>query len=167
MEKLGVELPLLITQIVNFTIMVVILTKLLYTPILRALEQRRQNIEDGLHAAKRAQEQEEQQKIEREKILAHAREEAKKIREEAAKEGKKLAEAIVAEGKKEVAVWKKKQEEELAAHEEKIIAEVRAKTADVAESMVKKLLPSILSESDHHALIAKQLAHIEKAHGKG
>ena len=48
MEKLGIEPILLLTQVINFTILVVVLTKFLYKPILKMLDERKKKIEEGL-----------------------------------------------------------------------------------------------------------------------
>jgi len=48
MEKLGIEPSLLLAQIINFAIIVVVLSKLLYKPILSMLEKRKREIEESL-----------------------------------------------------------------------------------------------------------------------
>ena len=59
MEKLGIQLPMLLTQIVNFTIMLLLLTKFLYKPILKALKERKEKISQGLIYAEKMQAEEE------------------------------------------------------------------------------------------------------------
>ncbi|MCL4338932.1 hypothetical protein M1271_04545, partial [Patescibacteria group bacterium] len=53
MEKLGVEPFQLLTQLFNFFLMVFILTKFLYKPITKKLEERKKKIEEGLEYADR------------------------------------------------------------------------------------------------------------------
>ena len=48
MEKLGIELTQILTQIFNFTLMVFLLTKLLYKPVIKKLEERKAKIAEGL-----------------------------------------------------------------------------------------------------------------------
>lgn len=164
MEKLGVELPLLITQVVNFTIMLLVLTKLLYKPILTALDERKRKIEEGLAFSEKAKQEEEKLEQKREEVLAKAREEAKKILEAAKKEGGHLKEELVKEGKEEARELKAKMEKEMKGREEEIQAEIASHTVEIATEMVKRLLPHILNEKGKHAFIEKQLTHLEKRH---
>ena len=93
MEQLGINLPGLITQIVSFTILFVILSKLLYKPLVNLLDQRAEKITAGLEAAERAKEeasksedsiriQLEEARSEGQRLIAQARETAEKLREE-------------------------------------------------------------------------------------
>ena len=50
-EALGLNLPQLIAQIVNFAILLIILRLTLYKPILKMLDERKQKIAEGLNAA--------------------------------------------------------------------------------------------------------------------
>ncbi|MEK7165189.1 MAG: ATP synthase F0 subunit B, partial [Patescibacteria group bacterium] len=86
MEKLGIDIWLLFTQVVNFTIMVVVLNKFLYQPILRMLKERQQKIEAGLANAQKSLIEEEKQVKKRAEVLADAREEARAIIETAKKD---------------------------------------------------------------------------------
>ena len=49
--SLGINLPILIAQLVNFTILLVILRKFLFGPIVRMVDERRRRIEEGLNAS--------------------------------------------------------------------------------------------------------------------
>lgn len=48
MEALGIDPKLFIGQIINFLILLFILTKFAYKPIVKLLDDRRQKIADGL-----------------------------------------------------------------------------------------------------------------------
>lgn len=166
MEKLGIELPLLLTQIVNFTIMVIVLSKLLYKPILKALADRRKKIEEGLAFTQKARDEEEKLEAHKQKILKLAREEAGKILENAKKEGRHIKEDILTDGKKEIVTLKAKLEKEMQSREEEMASDIMSHTVDIAAGMVARLLPDILTEKDQHKIIIKQLNQIAKSHEK-
>lgn len=166
MEKLGIELPLLLTQIVNFTIMVIVLSKLLYRPILKALADRRKKIEEGLAFAQKARDEEEKLEAHKQKILKLAREEAGKILENAKKEGRQVKEDFLTDGKKEVSCLKTKLEKEMKSRQEEMASDVMSHTVDIAAGMVARLLPDILTDKDQHMVIVKQLNQIAKRHEK-
>jgi len=50
-SALGISIPLLVAQLVNFSILLVILRFTLYRPVLRMLDERKQRIAEGLNAA--------------------------------------------------------------------------------------------------------------------
>lgn len=166
MEKLGIELPLLATQIVNFTIMLLVLTKLLYKPILKGLNDRKEKIEEGLAFSEKAKREEEKLAQQKEEILGKAREETKRILEAAKKEGGHLKEEMLKEGKEELGELKVKMEKEMKVKEEETTEEITSHTVEIAAEMVKRLLPDLLKDEDKHAFIAKQLSQIEKRHAK-
>ena len=53
MEQLGIEPKLLAAQLVNFSIILFVLTKLLYTPILSILEKRKSRLKRDYCSRKR------------------------------------------------------------------------------------------------------------------
>ncbi|MCL5798272.1 MAG: F0F1 ATP synthase subunit B, partial [Patescibacteria group bacterium] len=95
MEKLGVEPFQLLTQLFNFFLMVFILTKFLYKPITKKLEERKKKIEEGLEYADRMKSEMEKSDKKRQDVIDRAKLDAKKIVEEAKKEGRKLEAEIV------------------------------------------------------------------------
>jgi F-type H+-transporting ATPase subunit b len=54
MGALGITLPGLLTQLISFTILMLVLYKFLYGPIVRMLDQRAERIKDSLEAAENA-----------------------------------------------------------------------------------------------------------------
>lgn len=166
MEKLGIEPQLLLTQIVNFAIMVFLLTKFLYKPILKALEERKKKIETSLKLVEKQELEAEKWEKRHQELLVEAREEARVIIENAKKEGKKLKEEILAEGKTEITEQKKRMEKDLQNRFEEMSTKVASKTIDVAAEMVRRLIPELLDDKAQHALIERELKKLEKAHGK-
>ena len=93
MDALGINLPGLITQIVSFIILFVILSKLLYKPLVGMLDQRAEKIKEGLEASERARDdaskaeeaitqQLDEARLEGQKLISQARETAEKFRKD-------------------------------------------------------------------------------------
>ena len=57
MGALGINLPGLIAQIINFLLLMGILYMVLYKPVLRMLDQRSQRIKDSLEKAEQLQQE--------------------------------------------------------------------------------------------------------------
>lgn len=163
MEKLGVEPALLLAQIVNFGIIVVVLGKLLYRPILSMLAKRKKEIEEGLAAAERQKQEEEKLGVRREKLLTEARKEAREILEEGKKQAEEARREIVAAAHTEAADIVAKAKRDAAATHEALEGAIRHEAVDLAVAMAKRLVAGTLSVQDQHKLIAKNLREMEKA----
>ena len=73
LDKLGISWQLLLSQIINFGLLMVILQQLLYKPILNMLEQRKQRIAQGLEQADKASNAAAEAEAEKQAILEEAR----------------------------------------------------------------------------------------------
>ncbi|MBI3559892.1 F0F1 ATP synthase subunit B [Candidatus Gottesmanbacteria bacterium] len=162
MEKLGIEPSLLLAQIINFGIIVLVLTKLLYKPILGMLEKRKKEIEEGLAITERMRQEEAKLEARREKLLSEARKEARIILEDAKKQGHDAEREIVASAHKEAAEIIEKAKREAGATHEVLEGDIRRESVELAAGMAKRLVASILSPGDQHKLIAKHLADLGK-----
>ena len=96
-HKLGIEWKLLLAQIVNFIILLILLRKFLYKPLLKLMNNRRQKIVEGLEKAKKGEE--EFQKIAelREKELVKVQGEAEVIIAKAKEVGDEKQQEILKE----------------------------------------------------------------------
>lgn len=123
-KHFGIDWKLLLAQVVNFFILLFILKKFAYGPILRMLKKRREEIEKGLKFTKDAEVRLEQIGEEKEAVLKEARGEALNIvsqaentakirKDEIAKEAAKKSEAIVLEAKRVIAEEKAKMGEDV------------------------------------------------------
>jgi len=157
MEKLGIEPQLLLAQIVNFLIIFLVLSKFLYKPILGMLEKRKKEIAEGLALTEKMRLAEEKQKEREERLLSEARREARNIVEAAAKEGEEAKKDIIAAAHKEAEGIFAKGKEDVADIRAKMEKDVKGAAIELAKSMTKRLIGSVLSPADQHKLIAKQL----------
>ncbi len=73
MEKLGIDPVMLVTQIINFAILAFILTKFLYKPILKLLDERQKKIAEGLELSQKMKLKEEEIQKEKEPVLHKAK----------------------------------------------------------------------------------------------
>ena len=150
---LGINGPFLLSQIVNFLILFVALRFLLWKPMLKMLNERKQRIAQGLEDAEQARRDREraqaeyeerikQAEQEREKILARAAEEGEGARAETLAQARAQAEQIVAEGKETV-------EQE----RQQMLAELRSQVAALSIAAANKLIGEGLDEQRQRRLI--------------
>ena len=79
----GVDWPHLVAQVVSFCIVCALLYRFAYNPVLKMLEQRRQQIAKGLADAQKIKDELSRTQAQRQEILLKADEEANKLIEEA------------------------------------------------------------------------------------
>lgn len=162
MEKLGIEPSLLFAQVVNFAIIVVVLTKLLYQPVLSMLEKRRKEIAEGLALTERLRIQEEKMATRSEKLIAQARTQARALLEEGKKAGEEAKREIIAGAHREATEIVDRAKREAAATHEALEGSIRREAVELAVTIAKRLTARVLSPAHQHALIAKHLREIEK-----
>ena len=83
MEQLGIQWVKLITQLIDFSLVLLVLWRLAYKPVFAMLEVRRQKIIDGLSNAEKIKAELARTELERQKTLTDAGELANKIIAEA------------------------------------------------------------------------------------
>ena len=166
MEQLGIEPKLLLAQVVNFTIIIVVLTKLLYRPILGMLEKRKKEIEEGLRLTQKLQEEEEKLKNRQEKMLVQARQEGHVLIEEAREQAEEEEKEILAHARAEADELIAKGRGEVEHLREELVKKLRQESVDLATAMAKRLLTKSLFEKDQHAILAKHLKSLETFEAK-
>lgn len=163
MEQLGIETSLLLAQIINFSIIVFVLSRLLYKPILTMLEKRRKEIEEGLALTDNMRQEEERLKEKREKVLEEARKDAKKIMEEARSRAREVEKDVLAGAHKANEEMKEKAEKEIEALKHKMKKDIEMHAVGLAVAMTKQLVASVLTARDQHTLIEKQVKELARS----
>src|ERR1044071_1896511 len=142
MEALGINLGLLIVQIIAFMIVFLTLSAWVYQPMLNMMESRRQKIAQGLEDARVAAEARASAEKEAAKIVADAQTEASKIvreaTERAATAGQDVRAAVVAEAEIE---------------RNRILGDLRSQVASLAIAAANKLVGETLDERKQRALL--------------
>ncbi|MDQ1284421.1 MAG: F-type H+-transporting ATPase subunit b [Patescibacteria group bacterium] len=152
-----IETNLLIAQVVNFTIVLLVLYKFAYGPILKTLNDRTKKIEKGLKdsedAGKKLAEITEKEK----EVLAKAKKEAQGIIKKSEEEAKKNAENLVMEAKiqtQKIAVEAKKQIEQ---EKDKMMAEIKSEVAELVVAAAGKILGEKIDSGKDKELIERSM----------
>jgi len=89
-ERFGLNLPLLVSNMISFLIVAFLLHRFAYKPVLEVLAQRRAAIEEGLKNAERIKQQLQETEAKRQEILAEAQKKAEAIIGEARRSAQEL-----------------------------------------------------------------------------
>lgn len=153
--------------LVTFLLMVVILRRFAWRPLLGALESREQSIQSDIDRA-RADRDEAQTALKQQQELLN---EARRERAAALEQGRQDAESL----KAEILEQAKRQREQLMAQTEAQVqaglrqarAELRTTTADLAIQAAEKLLARNLDDAAQRRLVEEYLADLERSGGSG
>lgn len=159
MEQLGIEPKLLIAQVVNFLIIIVVLTKLLYQPVLRMLEKRRKEIAEGLALTEKMREEEEKLTAKREAVLDDARREGVTLIDEARTQAHEAEKEIIADAHRQAEELIARGRAEVARQAQQMEKDLRGKTVELASAMTRRLLSEVMGPKEQHKLLS---AHIKK-----
>jgi F-type H+-transporting ATPase subunit b len=162
LEALGINLYVLIAQIVNIAILFFVLRSLLFKRFLGMMEERKQRIQDGLQEAKRAQEkatraetiyQERMQQVEqeREAILAQAREEAEQLRAEMVTQARE-------EAREEARLVMAREREAFEAERREALTDVHNQIVGLVMAATRKVVEEGMDEQLQHRLIDQFLS---------
>lgn len=149
-------------QVINFTILVVVLTKLLYKPILTMLDKRQKEIEEGVKLTEKLRLEEEKFAAKREKLLDEARGDARRLLEEAKSAGKEVEKDIIAAATKEAGEIVEKGKADAARIHDELADEMRKEVTTLASIMVERMLTG-LTETEQHKIIARNLKDLGKS----
>ncbi len=144
MDLLTPGVGLIFWQVVVFLLLVLLLAKMAWKPILRSIKEREQTIQEALDTAEKARHEMAQLKSDNEKLLNDAREErerilreardiASRIRDDAEHDAKKSAEKIVEDARAAINI-----EKQAALKEVKV--QVAMFSLEIAEKLMKKNL---------------------------
>ena len=154
---LGLTLPSFIGQLINFLILLGLLTFFGYKPIRKMLDERSNRIRQGMEQAEATKLEYERAQGEVEKQIRKAREEGQSIIEQAVQAGNRLKEEARQEARKETQAIVEKARAELDRERDKIVDELRKEFVDTAILAAERVLSESLDRGKHRQLIEKTL----------
>jgi len=162
MELVQPAYGLTIWMVLGFLIILFLLTKFAWKPILKALNEREQSIDDALNAAKKAKEEIASMTADNERLLAEARQERDKI----LKDARVTKDSIINEARDKATVEAERlmvlaregiQNEKMAA-----ITDLKNQVALLSVEMAEKIMKQQLANDDKQkALVAELLKDVK------
>jgi F-type H+-transporting ATPase subunit b len=157
-SALGFNLPALIAQLVNFGLLLILFSVLLYKPLLKVLDERKKRIQEGLEASEEAKrrlaetEQEVARELERARqegqaLVAQAQQISARIQEEARQSARAEAEQLLERARAEIQLER-----------DGAIAQLRREFADLTITAAERVIRRSLDRDAHRQLIEEVLA---------
>ncbi len=160
LKDFGVQPILLLAQVVNFLLLLLILKKLLYKPILKILQQRKDTIAQSLKNAEEIEKKLLKTEEDREKVLAKAVDESKKIIEDATKSATQVIEDAHIRAGHDIELMLQKGRVGINQEREKMHQEIREEITDIVVASLQKVTGKIITKKDQKDLISKSIRSI-------
>src|SRR3989475_5225416 len=152
LHSLGIYWPKLIAQTVNFAIVLFILWKFAYRPVLAMLEQRRQKIAEGITNAEKIKAEVAKTEAARQEILAQANAQANKLIEEARAAAARVQEQETQKAVTEAAQIITKAQEAAAVEKARTMAELRREIGRLVVETTGRVTGKVLTPQDQQRL---------------
>ena len=153
LKNLGVDGPKLIAQLINFGIVLFVLWRFAYKPVLEMLETRRQKIAKSMDEAEQIKAELAETQAERDKVMAEANARAEKLIADAKEAAKQVGKAEGERAVKQAEEIIRKAREATEADRERMMAELKAEIGRLVVETTAKVSGKVLTAEDQQRLI--------------
>lgn len=143
---LGINLKIFLAQLFNFAIVLLVMWKWAYKPIVKLLEERQEKIERGVKQAADVEKRVQELEQEREQVITQAKSEAAKVLEEARAVAEDRKKDLLGRAKQEVQGVVAQGKVQLEAQKTQMIREAREEIAALAVEAARKILADGVDE---------------------
>ena len=147
-------------QVFNFLLLLYLLNRLMFKPLLARMDERSEKIEKGLEDAETAARDRELARAEREAAVAEARKEAAEMIARANKIAEDTRNEILTDARTEAEKVTTRAREEITAEKERAMAELRGSVADLALEAASRLMRTEMDGATQRRLVEEFLAEV-------
>ena len=144
-----------------FGLLVVVLGKFAWTPMLNGLQQREEFIRTSLEEAKRDREEAEARLAEYEQKLAAAKDEASSLIDDAKSEAESLRTRLETQAREESESMIERAKREIEIAKQSAVKDIYSTSAELATDIAGKILSRELNSQDHDRLIKDSIGEFE------
>lgn len=143
----------LLWAIINFALLLAILYKFLYGPLLKMMESRENEIKNNINQAEEMRVEAESSRTQMQETLDKARKEAQEILNNAVKVGEETKNQIISEAKEAAVNLTQKAQEEIQREKEQALADIRNEVANLAVLAAGKILSKNITADEQKKLV--------------
>ncbi|MDP2937298.1 MAG: F0F1 ATP synthase subunit B [Dehalococcoidia bacterium] len=156
-EALGINVPGLVAQIINFSLLMVLLTALLYKPVLKMLDERATRIRESLEKAEEVKREAERTEQQFQARIQESRQEGQAILAQATKSGERLVEEARQRAREEGESLLTRARTEIEMERDRAITELQQRFADLTVLAASRVIGQSLDKESHVRLIEQVL----------
>ena len=152
---------LFIWTVLTFLLLLVVLAKFAWKPLLSMLDERQRIIEDSLLSAEKARKELEGINQESEVILSKAKTEAQGIVTDAKSAAEKLKDDIIAKANQEATDQLEKAKSQISVEKDKALLEIRKEVVDLSIDVAEKIIKKNISKDDNSSIIEESMQKLK------
>jgi len=152
---------LFVWTIVTFLLLVFVLAKFAWKPLLKMLQDREDMVRSSLEDAEKAKSELERLNEESEAIMAKARSEAQSILADGKAAAEKVKDDIIAKSKEQANKIREDAGNQIQVEKDKAISEIKKEVVNLTLSVAEKLIKKNLSDADNKSLIEESLKKVQ------
>jgi F-type H+-transporting ATPase subunit b len=156
----GLSWDLALWTVVVFLLLLFILRKVAWKPMLEGLQKREENIKSALEEAKRAHEESLKLRAEMTAQMAAAQDKVKATLDEARKDAQSMADDLINKAKSEITAERQRLNREVALARDQALEAISTHTAELATLVASKALGRGVAIDDQDRLIHEALADL-------
>ena len=153
---------LFVWTILTFLLLLFVLAKFAWKPLLKMLNDREELIRSSLEDAEKAKKKLERLNAEGEAIINQARSEAQSILSEGKAAAAKLKDETLDVAKEQAKQIASEAEKQINIEKDKAIAEIKSEVVNLSMSIAEKLINKNISPEDNKALIDESLSSVKE-----
>ena len=162
LHNFGIQPTLLLAQIVNFLIILFLLKKFFYRPIVKALEERKKRIAESLKNADLIDQRVQKTQEESAKIIEEAQKSTQVIISDAKKEAERISAETALEARKTIEEAKIQAQKEIEDQKIQMKKDLEKETLNLVVEVVKKVLGRNLNTNEREKLTSQAVSQITK-----
>ena len=145
---------------ITFLLLIVVLAKFAFGPIVKLLDERERTIRDAIEQAKKERAEAERMLAEQKSSLAAAQREAAELAQKSKQEVEVMRQDLTARARKEAEDLVASARKQILDEKAKALAELKGQVADLAIDAARRLIQSSLDEKAQRALVEDYIAKL-------
>lgn len=160
--SLGLDWKLFIAQLVNFGVILFIVWKWVYTPLVKAMDARAEKIEQGIKDAEVGTKLKETAEEEKQKLIVEARKQSKEIIEKAEADAKVRQDEMITKAKDEVQRVVTEGKQRLRDEQDAMMREAKERVAELVVAATERVLKEKVDAGKDAGLVRAAIEDADK-----
>src|SRR6185295_19930135 len=157
------DLGTIIWTLITFVILLFLLKRFAWGPLLALLDEREKTVKDSLEAAERARAEADETLRKNQEILAGARRETQALLEQGRKESETLRAEILAQARQEAQGLVEQGKRQIQFEQKQAFDSLRGQVADLAIGAAERLIRADLDDARHRQLVADYVKNLNES----
>ncbi len=161
-DLFGIAVDLGIWTLIVFLLLLFVLSKFAWKPMMQGLEHRERAIHSALHEAQQAREEASRLRAELEEQMRKANDQARQMLDETRRAAERTNAEMIAEAHKQIQADKDRLQRELRMDAEQARRELQTHVAELATLVAGKVIRRQMNNDDHRQLVEEALAELRQ-----